>query len=52
MSILNPSELKELARRVVDFEKESLYGDEENEDQRLSLIEKLMIEESRRLSPQ
>ena len=52
MSILTPSELKNLAKRVVDLEKESMYGDEENEDQRLSMIEKLMMEESRRLNPQ
>jgi hypothetical protein len=51
-TILTPSELKDLAKRVVDLEKESMYGDEENEEQRLSLIEKLMLEETRRLSPQ
>lgn len=50
-TILTPSELKDLAKRVVDLEKESMYGDEESEDQRLSLIEKLMLEETRRLSP-
>ncbi|MGD0904296.1 MAG: hypothetical protein ABR924_15265 [Terracidiphilus sp.] len=52
MPILTPSELKNLAKRVVDLEKESMYGDEESEDQRLSMIERLMIEESRRLNPQ
>jgi hypothetical protein len=52
MPLLTPSELKNLAKRVVDLEKESMYGDEESEDKRLSMIEKLMIEETRRLSPQ
>ena len=51
-TILTSTELKELAKRVVDLEKESMYGDEESEDQRLSLIEKLMLEETRRLKPQ
>jgi len=51
-TILTPTELKELAKRVVDLEKESMYGDEVSEDQRLSLIEKLMLEEIRRLKPQ
>ena len=51
-TILTPSELKDLAKRGVDLEKESMYGDQENEEQRLGLIEKLMLEETRRLSPQ
>jgi hypothetical protein len=52
MPTLTHQELKKLAKRVVDLEKEALYGEGESEDQRLNLIEKVMVEESRRSSPQ
>jgi len=52
MSTLSPQEMKKLAKRVVDLEKDAMYGEGETEDQRLSNIEKALVEESRRLIPQ
>ncbi|MBW4039113.1 MAG: hypothetical protein HIU91_09605 [Acidobacteria bacterium] len=52
MSILTSQELRKLAKRVVDLEKEALYGEGETEDQRLNNVEKVLIEESRRINPQ
>jgi hypothetical protein len=47
MSTLSPAELKQLAKEVVDLEKEALYGEGDSEAQRLNRIEKLIIDETR-----
>ena len=47
---LKEKQLRQLAKEVLDRQRELLYGDSCSEDQRISIVEKLIIEFEKGLS--
>ena len=52
MTTTQPADLKLLAKRIVELEKESLYSEKPSDEERLKKLERLLVEESKRSEDQ
>ena len=47
---LSNDHIRKLARELLNLEREAIYGDPKSADDRLSSIEKLLVEEEKRIN--